>query len=198
MSRRDRRQGRGRTELGFTLVEMMVTSALILIVLAMVLPQLATTLTGFDDARVRSETTDQAQLALDQVQHDVSASNVLYIDSGTPPLVHLQSYSSGNTSTCIEYQVTTAGVLQRRTKAPVAAWPAATTGWSNVMTGIVNSSRPAPAPAVFAISQNRSLTVVLWVNTDTRTHNQAKPSEFTSTVTGSAIPQNSSSTSGPC
>jgi hypothetical protein len=129
---------------------------------------------------------------MDQIQHDVVSSNVLYKD-GTG-IIHLQVFA-GNAvssttvvttapqSTCVEYQI--AGTtLQRRTKAPATAvW---TGTWSTVITGVVIST------------QNRSLQVTLWVKADTRTVNAASPALFTTTVTGRAIPNNPSPTTGAC
>lgn len=202
LKRRFRRPGSG-TEHGFTLLEVMLTSALMLIVLAIVLPQVSGSITNFDNAQVRSAASDAAQLAMGQVSHDVQASNVLYLDPAGA--IHLQVFN-GNVgssttvtttaplSTCVEYQVS-GGILQRRTKAPTSAtWP---TNWSTVMTGVVNSTQPGNPP-VFAVSQNRSLAMTLWVNVDTRVVNAAKPSLFTTTVTGGAIPNNPSSTTGAC
>jgi hypothetical protein len=183
----------------------MVTSALMLVVLAIVLPQLSSSITNFDNARVRSDTSDAAQLALDQIQHDVVSSNVLYQD-GTG-ILHLQVYggspvASSTTvvttvpsSVCVEYKVA-GDALQRRTKAPAAGIvaggaPIYTGSWYNVMQGIVNSGQ-AGNPAVFSVNTNRSLDVNLWVNADKRTTNAAKPSQFTSTFTGRAIPSNPS------
>lgn len=199
------RRHRGAGEQGFTLVEVMITSALMLIVLAIVLPQLSSMITNFDNARVRSDTSDAAQVAMDQIQHDVVSSNVLYIDGSG--IVHLQVFG-GNVgfssttvatlvpkSSCVEYQVAS-GVLQRRFRAPGTgvSWP---TNWTSVISGLVNSSQSG-SPAVFAQTQNRSLTVTLWVDADKRTINTAKPSLFTTTVTGRAIPNNPSSTTGAC
>jgi hypothetical protein len=140
---------------------------------------------------------------MDQIQHDVVSSNVLYIDGGGT--VHLQVYGGNAASSttvattvpksnCVEYQVA-GGALQRRTKLPTAAtWPS---GWSNVISGVVNNTQTGN-PAVFSVSLNRSLVVTLWVKADTRTINAAKPSLFATTVTGRAIPSNPSSTTGAC
>jgi len=191
-----------RLEDGFTLLEVMLTSALVLVILAIVLPQLSSSINNFDNARVRSDTSDAAQVAMDQIQHDVVSSNVLFLDAATG-IVHLQVFAGevGSTpatttaplSDCVEYQVMS-GVLQRRTRLATAAWA---NSWSTVITGVVNSTQSG-SPAVFAVNQNRSLTVTLWVNADTRTVNKASPSLFTTTVTGRAIPDNPSSTTGAC
>ncbi len=186
-----RRSAHDRCEQGITLIETVVASALILVVMAMVMPQLIRGLTTFDDVRVRSDTTDQAQLAMRQIEHDVVSASVIYTDAALPSGLHLQSYSSGGSITCIEYQVA-GGALQRRTKATGGAWPAATVGWSNLMSGVVNSAR-TPVQPVFAVpaaSQYRSLVVTLWVNTDTRSSSSgaAAPTMYTTTVTGRAVP----------
>lgn len=201
-------------ENGFTLVEMLVTTALLSIVLAIVLPLVYGSLNAFTNTQTRSDAIDNAELALNQINHDVVSSNLLYITPGATPVVHLQTYGTAASSICVEYQVVypatgaQEGVLQRRTKAPGAAI-STYSGWGNVMSGIVNSSEPvvAPAtapPAVFTQSSTgQSLIVDLWVQLDTRTSpTPAAPENFTSTYTGSAIPANSASfatsTSEPC
>jgi len=190
---------RRRTERGFTLVEVMITSVLMVVVLAIVLPQLTGSLTTFDHAQVRSDTTDQAQVALGQIEHDVRGSNVLYLDNTLPNgtgIVHLQTFGTAGAATCVEYE-TVGRDLLRRTKAPSATWPAAAVGWTYVISGIVNTS----SQAVFAVpstSQYRSLSVTLWINTDTRTSQAAAPAQYTTTITGRAIPANQSSASGAC
>ncbi|MDP9074259.1 MAG: type II secretion system GspH family protein [Actinomycetota bacterium] len=194
---------RRHTERGFTVIEVMITSALMLIVLAIVLPQLAGSITTYVNAQVRSTTTDQAQIALGLIEHDVLASNLLYNDNTLPNgtgIVHMQTYAAGvaagGVANCVEYEVV-GGAVMRRTTAPFTAWPA---GWATVITGVVNSTQVG-TPAVFSVpstSQYRSLAVTLWLNTDTRTVNAAAAAVYTSTITGRAIPANQSSTTGPC
>jgi prepilin-type N-terminal cleavage/methylation domain-containing protein len=197
-----------RSDRGFTMVEIMITSALMLAVIAMVLPLVAGSLNSFTDTKVRSDAVDNAQVALSQIGHDVVSANLLYVENpATTPIIHLQTYGNAGASTCVEYQVTypaapaaQVGVLQRRTKNPGSgsAWTAA---WSSIMTGIVNSSRPAPVPSVLLVpssSQYQSLVVNLWVQVDTRSAaTQAAPENFTSTFTGPAIPANSGATATP-
>ena len=192
---------------GYTVIEMTVTTALMLVVLAMLLPLLAGSLNLFTNTQVRSDTVDNAQLALSQISHDVVSSNLLYIDSsGIAPVVHLETYGKGATSTCVEYQVlypaspqAQIGTLQRRTKAPGsgASWPGS---WTSIMTGIVNSSQPSPAPSVFSVplatslpvpGTGQSLVLNMWVQVDTRSSaTAAAPEDYTSTFTGPAIPAN--------
>jgi type II secretory pathway pseudopilin PulG len=196
------------SEKGFTLVEMMMTTALLMIVLAIVLPLVAGSLNTFTATQVRSDAVDNAQLALSQIGHDVVSSNLLYQDA--TGVVHLETFGTAAGSTCVEYQVAypAAGqpqvaVLQRRIKTPGPAWPAVTGGWGSIMTGIVNSSQTA-TPAVLAVSStSRSLIVNLWVQLDTRKAGlAAAPENYVSTFTGTAIPANTaafaSSTSEPC
>ncbi len=189
-------RGQHRSEEGFTLIEMTLVSALLLVVLAMLLPLITDSLNLLTNTQVRSDTVDNVQLALSQVSHDVVSSNVLYQDSSG--IVHLETYGDLGTSNCVEYQVVypaaaqaQIGTLERRTKlASSATWPS---GWASLMTGIVNSSQPNPAPQVFSIlpsSQYRSLVVDLWDQVDTRTVAAAAPENYTSTFTGPAIPAN--------
>lgn len=203
-----------RSEHGFTLVEILVTSTLMLVVLAIVLPMVSGSLNTLTDTQVRSDATDNAQLLLRQVQHDVVSSNILYSDgtlANGNGIIHLMTFGAGGSGNpiCVEYQVVypaagqpQLGTMQRRTKAPGAgAYPAA---WSTVMTGVVNSTQVAAAPApspppVFTVAgQARSLDINLWVKVDTRATNAAAPANYTSTFTGRAIPANSSSTSAVC
>lgn len=202
-----------RGEEGFTLVEMLMTTAILLIVLAIVLPLVYGSLNSFTNTAVRSDAVDNAQLALGQIDHDVESANLLYVvGTGASQVVHIETYSAGGVGTCVEYQVLypaagqpQEGALQRRTMVPGAAWPAGTAGWGNVMTGIVNSTEPT-SPAVFALSsatQYQSLAVDLWVQLDTRAApTQAAPENFTSTFTGTAIPAGAAAfattTSEPC
>ena len=202
-----------RSEAGFTLVEMMITSALLLTVVAIVLPLVAGSLNTFTNTQTRSDAVDNAQLALGQIGRDIVSSNILYVDtSGPAPVIHLQTYRSSAPPTCVEYQVqyppspqAQVGVLQRRIKAPGtgSAWPAS---WTNIMTGIVNSSQPVVPPAtappdVFSVpstSRYQSLVVNLWVQIDTRSAATASaPENYTSTFTGPAIPANAAATAAP-
>lgn len=184
---------------------MALASALLLIVLAMLLPLLSGSLNLMTNTQVRSDSIDNTQLALAQIGHDVVSSNLLYIDS--TGLVHLQSYGKGAVSSCIEYQVSypaapqaQKGTLQRRTKTPGTGNTGWGTSWTNVMTGIVNSSQTG-APPVFSVpasTQYQSLVVNLWVQVDTRTAKvAAAPENYTSTFTGPAIPANSGATATP-
>jgi type II secretory pathway pseudopilin PulG len=183
------------SEDGFTVIEITLVSSILLIVVAMLLPLIRGSLNTFTNTQVRSDAVDNIQLALGQVGHDVVSANLMYLDASQ--IVHMETFSSNGTSTCVEYQVAypaspaaQIGTMQRRKKTPgSSAWTGA---WTNVMTGVVNSTHTGN-PAVFQIqpnSQNQSLTVNMWVQTDTRKNNAAAPENYGSTFTGSAIPAN--------
>ena len=187
----------------FTLVEMMVTTALLMVVLAMVLPLIASSLNLFTNTSVRSDAVDNSQLAFDQIGHDVVSSNILYQDTTPQQIVHMQTFVNATTSTCAEYQVLYSGTpqvgtLQRRTKAPGASIAYAG-GWDNIMTGIVNSSQTSNPP-VFTVSppQDKTLVVNLWVQLDTNTGpTAAAPENYTSSFTGPAIPAGAAAAANP-
>lgn len=191
------------TEEGFTVIEMMVTTALLMVVLAMVLPLIASSLNLFTSTSVRSDAIDNSQLAFNQIGHDVVSSNILYQDAAG--IIHLQTNQNNTTSTCVEYQVVypaspaaQVATLQRRTKAPGVgtAW---TGSWGNVMSGIVNSTQTG-APVVFTVSppQDKSLIVNLWVQLDTNKGiTAAAPENYTSTFTGPAIPAGAAAAANP-
>jgi type II secretory pathway pseudopilin PulG len=192
------------SEAGFTLVEMMVTTALLMVVLAMVLPLIASSLNLFTNTSVRSDAVDNAQLAFNQIGRDVVSSNILYQDPATQ-IVHLQTFLNSGPGICAEYQVVypaspaaQVGTLERRTKAPGASI-AYTGGWGNVMGGIVNTQQSGN-PLVFTVSppQDKSLVVDLWVQLDTNTGpTAAAPENFTSTFTGPAIPAGAAAAANP-
>ena len=192
-----------KAEAGFTLVEMMVTTALLMVVLAMVLPLIASSLNLFTNTSVRSDAVDNSQLAFDQIGHDVVSSNILYQD--TTGIVHLQTFVNSTTSTCAEYQVVypaspaaQVATLERRTKTPGAS-VAYAGGWDNIMSGIVNSSQTS-SPPVFTVSppQDKTLVVNLWVQLDTNTGpTAAAPENYTSSFTGPAIPAGAAAAANP-
>jgi competence protein ComGC len=198
------RRRRPRDEAGFTVIEMSLVSAVLLIVVAMLLPLVSGSLNLFTNTQVRSDAVDNAQLAFNQIDHDVVSSNLLYQDSSG--IVHLESYGSAGSSTCVEYQVSypappaaQVATLQRRTKTPglSTSYPSK---WSTVMSGIVNSSQTL-SPAVLSVpssDQYKSLVLDLWVQLDTGTGPTAAAAEnYTSTFTGPAIPANAGASATP-
>jgi prepilin-type N-terminal cleavage/methylation domain-containing protein len=115
---------------GYTLVEVMITTLIMGIVLAMLYPIISNTLTTFGRQSDRAGAVDHANLTLQQIEHDVLASSTLIIPgvSAGTATNDLQMISiipvSGQppeTASCIEYKVPTQTApqpltLQRRTR----------------------------------------------------------------------------------
>lgn len=182
--RRRRPVARPAGEAGLTAVEVVVASAMLVVVLALVLPLIVG---GFDTVRrqgTRVDGNDQAYLALNQVERDVRSGNVITVPgpvAGQPGMeVRIYTQTRG-TPMCVQYRVA-GGSLERRTRppGPVAThpWPAQ---WSVVAEGVENAAW-APAVAAFTRSSDRQmLTVDLVVNRAERADAAVR---VTSTVTG--------------
>jgi prepilin-type N-terminal cleavage/methylation domain-containing protein len=117
-------------EPGYTLVEVMVTTLIMAIVLAILYPIVSNTLTTFGRQSDRSGAVDHANLGLQQIEHDVLASSTLIVPgvaAGTAgndlQMISILPVSSqpAQTASCVEYKVPTQTApqpltLQRRSR----------------------------------------------------------------------------------
>ena len=138
---------------GYTLVEVMVTTAILLIVLAILAPLLTGSLTTFGRQTDRTGALDQADIVLQQLEHDVLASSTLNVVAPGNDL-QLITGQVGNAS-CIEYKVPPQAspqplALQRRVRTVGSTWPGGG-GWQTLLTTITLSGHSAgsviPNPA---------------------------------------------------
>jgi prepilin-type N-terminal cleavage/methylation domain-containing protein len=184
---------RHRDTAGYTLIEVMVTSAILLVVLAILAPLLTGALTSFGRQTDRSEALDSAGLALQQVEHDVIGSSILNVVAPGNGL-QLVVGQVGQAS-CVEYRVSTQAppqplILQRRVRTVASgAWPA-TGGWQSVFSSLkLNGQAPGaviPNPAganpFSADVSGRSVNIDLQIQNGTST-----VSELKTTATGRTI-----------
>ena len=206
-----RQAGHRRDDDGFTVIEVTLTSALLLVVLAILFPLLTGSLTTFQRQTDRSGAEDQAALALQQMEHDVFASTVVNVagsgTSASPNALQLITYlpsSGGDVASCVEYLV----AYQTTTTLPVAitrqAWTLGTTPstskWQTLLSNLQLSGAgqlagyviPNPVgatPFTSAGSNGQSVSINLQVQNGT-----SPVSELTTTATG--VVANSSGASG--
>jgi prepilin-type N-terminal cleavage/methylation domain-containing protein len=80
---RSRRTARG--EAGFSLLELLVAMAILMIVTGIFIPVLIQSQTTIDRASARSISNDQARLAVEELDKEIRSGNVLYDPSSCPP-----------------------------------------------------------------------------------------------------------------
>lgn len=181
---------------GYTVVEVMIASAILLVVIAILAPLLTGTLTTFVRQADRTGGIDGAGLILQQIERDVMAASILNVVSPGNDL-QLINGQAGN-ATCIEYQVPPRSApqplaLQRRSRAAgsAVAWPAGG-GWQTMLTALRIAGQPAgtviPNPAganPFAGAGNgRSVVVDLQVQNGSSPVNELKTTATGRTVIG--------------
>ncbi|HEX3425308.1 MAG TPA: type II secretion system protein [Acidimicrobiales bacterium] len=134
MSRTHRPRGEG----GFTLIEVMITTAILATIIAIMGPLLVDTLGAFGHQTDQSNALDQAQLLMEQIEHDVYAASVVIV---VPPpnnaleLITVVPSTNGGSdvSRCVEYrettQVGTSAVALQRLSWTLNTAPEATSKW---------------------------------------------------------------------
>lgn len=158
-----------------TLVELMVTFAILSIVVAAAFSFLAQTQTSMSRTSVRSRNNDEAALAISRLDRLIRSGNILYDpsiesdpDSGIAPGLALRIYTQANSiQKCVQWRISDQR-LQERSWSPQWQTNGEWTGWWNVAEGLRNTvATPAfslhPDPAF----GQRLLTVALRVNTGT-------------------------------
>jgi type II secretory pathway pseudopilin PulG len=171
-----------RREEGFTLLELVFTSALLLVVAAIFQQLLISTQTAVQRELDRSETTDAVGLAMFQIERQVRSGNLFYdpsLDSdpanGIVPGMSLRVYTQANASTsaypnrCVQWRIYL-DRLDMREWSPAWQENGYVTDWRTVTSGVVNRSQTPTVPA-FTLDQSQSLygnrlvNIVLLTNT---------------------------------
>ncbi|MDQ6616257.1 MAG: type II secretion system GspH family protein [Actinomycetota bacterium] len=194
MSARGRR--RGRDEEGFTLIEVTVTSALIVIVIAILMTQLTGTLTTFGRQSDRVAALDQETLLLQQIEHDVVASSTLNVVNGNDlQLIAILPSTAGDAASCVEYQMSSGlapSPLALRRRVWAIGTGSGSARWQTLLTSLRLNGQAAgfviPNPSgatpfsTTASSNGRSVAI------DVKVQNGSSPVvEFTTTSTGRSV-----------
>ena len=177
--RRLTRRGELGREDGFTLVEMMMSFALMAMIATAFLSVLVSTQGAVAREDMRSQTLNQARQAFDQLDREIRSGNLIYdpsLENSTncggytcAPYFALRIYTqvNGNTRTpsnqCVQYIITTNNQLLRRAWAAGAA--TSLSDWRVVADGIVNrTSSPSYSAFWGATTGSRTVNVQLQVN----------------------------------
>lgn len=125
---------------GFTLFEILVAVSIFLIVLAVCLSALSSVQSTVKRTDDRSETSDQARLAVEQLDRQIRSGNLLRDPATeTPPGQALRIYTQANgVQRCVQWQILPNGKLQTRSWPETYPTVGTASGWRTVADGIVN------------------------------------------------------------
>lgn len=144
--------GRHRRDSGVTLVEMLVVMVIFSLLLGVVWSVLITVQLQTKDTIARSDATDQARLALQQIDRQVRSGNVLYDPAAETLNMSMRVYTQANgQQRCVQWQVVAAsGELRMR------SWQSETpdlssSGWSVIARNLVNKTTSSPPTPPFAL-----------------------------------------------
>lgn len=133
---------RRRSEDGFTLVETLVAISVFAIAIVIALSSLSSVQTSVTRADNRSQTNDQARLAVEQIDRQIRSGNLLYDpeDSGFSLRVYTQA---NGTQRCVQWRILN-GRLETRSWPETYPLSGTVSAWRTVADGIVNKpSEPA-------------------------------------------------------
>jgi type II secretory pathway pseudopilin PulG len=170
-------------ETGMTLLELVIVLGLLSLVMAIFLPTMASVQRGFEKQSDRSQSNDQARLAVEELDREIRSGNVLYDPStendpgnGVYPGMSLRIYSQTNAPSrnpgfkCVQWRVVT-GVLQRRDWSVSWRSDGNVSAWRLIADHIVNQPNPPnpPVKPVFSLDPDpskggRTIVVTLMVN----------------------------------
>jgi prepilin-type N-terminal cleavage/methylation domain-containing protein len=164
---RDALRRRVDDQIGLTLVELVVAMSILSIVMLVFLTTLTTIQRAVVDEQTRSETTNQARLAVQSIDRQVRSGNLLYNPSLEPTLpnytLRIFTQSNGD-ARCALWQINDSQQLVYRSWPPLT--PEDATPWHVVAEGVVNRA-VSPAVSVFSLSStSRTITVTFLVNDD--------------------------------
>jgi type II secretory pathway component PulJ len=173
-----------------TVVELMITTALLGLVMAVVFAALSGVQKTIVTADQRGQTNDQVRLAANDIDRMVRSGNVLYdpasetvSNSGVAPGYSLRIYTQANgNQRCVQWRVRN-GVLQTRAWTTTWQVDGNVTGWRNVADHIVNTAAP------FTLDPNaayggRIVDIDLIARTSSAASVHAAPVEVKVAVTG--------------
>ena len=172
-----------RDQRGLTLVELTMTIFLLGIVMSICVQVFITIGRSVQTTDQTSQNTDQARLAVQQIDRQIRSGNVLYDPAAeTPAGLALRVYTQSNgDQRCVQWRITN-GTLQTRSWSESWTVDGDVSGWRNVAQGLVNTTS-APAFALDSGSGfgDRLINIRVLVNADLV---HQKTVEFKASVTG--------------
>jgi len=142
-----------------TLVELMVTIAILSVVMAIFIPTMISVQTAFGRQEDRSQSNDQARLAIEELDREIRSGNVLYDPAsendaadGIYPGMSLRIYTQTNATTrtpgnrCVQWRVYL-GELQSRYWSSTWETDGIVSDWRLIADHIVNQPNPPTPPA---------------------------------------------------
>jgi type II secretory pathway component PulJ len=141
-----------RDERGTTAAELMVVTALLGTVLAVVFSVLISVQNTENRANVRSQTNDQVRLAIEQIDRQVRSGNMLYdpasegsnAGTGIAPGFSMRIYTQANgLERCVQWRVMN-GTLQSRSWTQTWQLDNQVSGWRTVAEHVVNGTGSPP------------------------------------------------------
>ena len=195
-----------RDQKGMTLVELMVSMALMVVVVTIFSTVLLAIQRAVINQQGRSETNDQARLAIEQLDREIRSGNLMYdpadevlatcAGKSCAPSYSLRVYTQVNAPTrtppnqCVHWVIDDDKLFRR-------AWaPGATeslSGWRLVAEGVVNRSLTPEVPAFSIDSSARVLDVTMMLNSRLGSENGHRTVRM-----NTSIAARNTSTGDPC
>ena len=178
-----------RDQRGLTLVELLVTIVLLGIVMAICVQVFVTIGRTVSTTDQNSQNTDQARLAVQQIDRQVRSGNVLYNPAAeTPAGFALRVYTQANgDQRCVQWRITKAtsgfkdGILQTRSWSESWTFDGDVSGWRNISENILTTGSAAFSLDSSSGFGNRLINIDVRVNADPV---HQKTVQFTSSITG--------------
>jgi len=138
--------------MGTTLVEMVVVTFLLSLIMGIVLAALVSMQNAENRANGRSQTNDQVQLAVQQIDRQIRSGNVLYdpanegsnAGTGIPAGFSMRVYTQANgAEKCVQWRIS-GGNMQSRSWTTTWRVDNQVSGWQTIAQHIVNGSSNPP------------------------------------------------------
>jgi len=173
-----------------TLIELVITTMLLGIVMAVIFGALVSVQRTFTTADQRGQTNDQVRLAANDIDRMVRSGNVLYdpasetaANSGVAAGYSLRIYTQANgNQRCVQWRVIS-GFLESRAWTTTWQLDGDVTGWRKVADHIVNTSPPFTLDSNSAFG-GRIVNIDLLADRGTAASSNTAPVEVKVSVTG--------------
>jgi type II secretory pathway pseudopilin PulG len=186
-----------REEAGFTLVELMITMAMMVMVVVVFLSVFWNVNQGVATQRERSIANDQARLAIENLDREIRSGNVIYdpavedepgygfriYSQSNAPTRSSSIYTNAQGFTCVEWAINDDEELVRRFWKP--GTPTVFADWRVLAENVVNKVPGIDQPAftVDTVNAPRTVVITLMVDTDTA-ETVSRPVRIQTSITG--------------